>query len=232
MNPPATPPDVTPTQIPDELKGGIFIVPTPKPHTSIVSTEPAPPEFISGHVIASIGINTPSKEAGASSSGSGLDIQVNKTDGSTVNTNEEQFVIQKAMQRITISTDTTNNSSLSISKNDVKARISMGIQIDPLTNTLTVDTPNGKQRVSIMPDDALNIIRELKLIEKNILPDNIVLESHNGQLVYKIPASKIQKLLGMIPLSIPKDVYIAADTGGIVEIHASAFYNFITLFTF
>lgn len=237
INPPVSPPDSAgPTPIPDELRGGIFIVPTPTPNKTTVTVPEQieeSPVFVPGHTIVSIDIKTPVKEIGAgSSSGSGIDIQVNKTDGSGLNANEEQFVIQKAMQRITISADTTNNNSLSISKNDVKARISMGIQIDPLTNTLTVDTPNGKQRVSIMPDDALNIIRELKLIEQNILPGDIVLESRNGQLAYKIPASKIQKLLGMIPLSIPKDVYIAADTGGIVEIHASAFYNFITLFTF
>lgn len=236
INPPTPPSDlVGPTPIPDELKGGIFIVPTPAPNktTAVVPGQPEKsPIFVPGHTIASIDIKTPPKETNTGSTSSGIDIQVNKTDGSGINANEEQFIIQKAMQRITISADTTQTNSLSLSKNDVRARISMGIQIDPLTNTLTVDTPNGKQRVSIMPDDALNIIRELKLIEKNILPDNIVLESHNGQLSYKIPASKIQKILGLIPLSIPKDIFIAADTGGIVEIQTSAFYNFVTLFTF
>jgi len=192
------------------------------------------PVFIPGRDISSIEIKTPAAIVNnpGSPPSKEIDLTVNKKMGEGVTSSQQEFIIQKAMQTITIAADGKKTGALSISKNDIAARISMAIQIDPLTNTLTVDTPQGRRRVSIMPDDAVSIMRELRLLEKNAIPNDILLESHNNQLTYRIQSTKIQKLLGLIPITVPKEIFIAADTGGVVGIQLSPLYNFLTLFTF
>lgn len=161
-----------------------------------------------------------------------LDIQIQDKKGSGFAVSQQQFIIQRGVQQALISANEREQGTLVLEKNDTKARITMPLSIDPTTNILTVQTPSGPMKVAIMPDDAVAISRQLKVIDKNGEPQDIALETRSGSLEYHIKAVKEQKLLFVIPVSVPREVYITADTGSLSQVKQSGLWNFLTLFTF
>jgi len=161
-----------------------------------------------------------------------LNIVIEKKQGTGIAISQQEFVIQKGPRSVTITSNSQNAGVLSIDQNDTKATVSMPISIDPTTNIMTIDTPTGPMKVSIMPDDAVAIVRQLKVINQNGTPNTVALEVRNNQLEYKIKAEKSEKLLWIIPVTIPRDIYVSADTGGVIAVKKSFLYGFISLFTF
>jgi hypothetical protein len=145
---------------------------------------------------------------------------------------QEEIVVQKGKQVVTISAERNETGQLSITQNNTTALTSMDMTINPLTNILTIETPYGPKRVSIMPDEALAIIQQLKITDPGRIPDEVRILVRNNQLEYKISASKLQKLLWLIPIVIPQEVYVSADSGGLMAVQKSPLYSFISLFAF
>ena len=86
----------------------------------------------------------------------------------------------------------------------------MGLSVDPLSGILTVETPNGPQKVSIMPDEALGIVVELKALNANEgVEPSILLVSENGALIYRISGEKAEKFLGLFPLPVQKQILVS-----------------------
>jgi len=171
-------------------------------------------------------IDTPEKPAGS------LDITLEEKQGGTLAVSQQEFVIQKGVQAVTVSTNEQNSRDLTIQQDDTKARTTMSLSVNPSTNILAVDTPAGPMKVSIMPGDAMAIMRQLKVVDQTGIPRDILLEVRDKQLQYKILADKTEKLFWVIPINIPRELYVAADTGGLIEIKKSSLYNFLSLFTF
>jgi len=121
---------------------------------------------------------------------------------------------------------------LEINANNVVAYSSMGLSIDPLSGVLTVETPTGPQKVSIMPDEALGIIIELKALSTGGAEPSILLVSEKGKLIYRITGEKVEKFLGLLPISIQKQVLVSADTGSIITIELSLLSRIMSFFTF
>ncbi len=122
---------------------------------------------------------------------------------------------------------------LEIKANDVIAQTTMALSVDPLSGFLSVQTPSGPQRVTIMPDEAMGIVTELKAINaKTSTNSSMNLVSENGQLMYRIPGNKIEKFLGMFPLSIQKEILVSVDTGSIIKVELPPLYRIISYFTF
>ena len=61
----------------------------------------------------------------------------------------------------------------------------MSLSVNPSTNILAVDTPSGPMKVSIMPGDAMAIMRQLKVVDQTGTPRDILLEVRDKQLQYK-----------------------------------------------
>jgi hypothetical protein len=121
---------------------------------------------------------------------------------------------------------------LNINANNVVAQSVMGVSVDPLSGILLVDTPLGPQKVSIMPDEALGIVKTLQAISTQEAPPTLSLITENGKLVYQISGAKIEKLLGFIPLALQRDVILSADTGSIVRVNLPLLSQLISLVTF
>jgi hypothetical protein len=233
-----------PTPIPEFLKGKSSTIIVEMPSDPVNSANPSAPVpaptplILKGEdmKVIKIGLAKASEIAKTPAAkhplSQDLDITIQAKKGLDIAINQQEFVIQKGVHTVTISANERRSGTLLIEKNDTHARITMPVSIDPTTNILTVDTPQGPMKVSIMPDDALAIIRQLKVIDKNKAPSDIVLESNSGSLQYKVIANKEEKLLGMLPLSVPREVYVSADTGSLMKIKQSALWNFVTLFTF
>ncbi len=122
---------------------------------------------------------------------------------------------------------------LEINANNVIAKSSMGLSVDPLSGILTVDTPSGPQKVTIMPDEALGIVVELKALNtKGVVEPSILLVSEQGALIYRVSGERVEKLLGLFPLAIQKQILISADTGSVIKVELSLVAQVLSLLTF
>ncbi len=182
----------------------------------------------------------------------GIMVTLQQKTGSDYVTNQDELTVKRGNQFFSISnqgsntqakqpsestqsntqTKSTHIPQLEINANNVIAHSSLGLSIDPLSGILTVDTPNGPQRVSIMPDEALGIIIELKALTTGGTSPSILLVSENGTLLYRISGEKVEKFLGLLPFPIQKQILVSADTGSIVKVELSTLYQILSLFTF
>lgn len=187
-----------------------------------------------------------------STSPGGILITLEEKKGTTFTTRQDELTVKKGDQLFTISNKPEENmdsktssvtaspsttataSRLEINANNVIAQLSMGVSVDPLSGILTVDTPTGPQRVSIMPDEALGIVIELNALnaKQTAGQQSIFLANEDGKLVYQISGEKVEKFLGLFPLPIQKQIVVSVDTGSIVKVKLSAWSQFLSVFTF
>jgi len=180
----------------------------------------------------------------------GIMVSLEQKMGNTFVTHQDELTVKRGNQFFTISnqnneletqkeqnipsnTPPKSSPQLAINANNVIAQSSMGLSVDPLSGILTVQTPSGPQRVSIMPDEALGIVTELKALNTGSTKEpSILLVSEKGSLIYRISGEKVEKFLGLFPLSVQKQVLISADTGSVVDVELSSFSQFLSIFTF
>lgn len=184
---------------------------------------------------------------------SGITVSLQQKTGSQFITQQDELLVKRGNQFFSISNQTTasqqstknqtvQNSSqaagsfptpqLEINANNVVAYSSMGLSIDPLSGVLTVETPTGPQKVSIMPDEALGIIIELKALSTGGTEPSILLVSEKGSLIYRITGQKVEKFLGLLPISVQKEVLVSADTGSVIRIELDLLSRILSFFTF
>ncbi len=171
----------------------------------------------------------------------GILVTLEQKIGGSYITRQDELTVKRGDQSFTISNQSAppSNTSLvsppqlEINANNVIARSSMGLSVDPLSGILTVQTPTGPQKVSIMPDEALGIVVELKALNmKNGAEPSILLVSENGILIYRITGERVEKFLGLFPISIQKQILVAADTGSVVKVELPPLSQFLSFFTF
>lgn len=179
-------------------------------------------------------------------------VSLQQKTGSQFITQQDELTVKRGNQFFSITNQTTaspqgvplaqqkkasdiakpSDAQLEINANNVIAFSSMGLSVDPLSGVLTVETPNGPQKVSIMPDEALGIIIELKALNAGLAEPTILLVSEQGKLIYRITGEQMEKFLGLLPIIIQKQVLVSADTGSIVRIELSLLSKILSFFTF
>ncbi len=188
----------------------------------------------------------------------GITVTLEQKKGDTFVTHQDELTVKKGNQSFTItnqpngsitqqeqkkpsnqpggsnaSTTSTTAPQLQININNVIAQSNMGLSVDPLNGILTVQTPTGPQKVSIMPDEALGIVMVLKALDTNgKVEPSIQFVSEKGALLYRISGEKGEKLLGLFPLSIQKQILVSADTGSMVRIELPLLSQILSFFTF
>jgi hypothetical protein len=180
--------------------------------------------------------------------GSGIMVTLQQKTGAQLVTRQDELTIKRGNQFFSISnqnntttaqagnstsnTTQSSNPRLEINANNVVAQSTMALSVDPLSGILTVETPNGPQKVSIMPDEALGIILELKALNSGIPDPTILLVSENGKLIYRISGSKVEKFIGLLPIAIQKQILVSADTGSIIKVELPIISSILSFFTF
>jgi len=177
----------------------------------------------------------------------GILVTLQQKVGEAFVTRQDELTVKRGNQFFTIknqpSTPETNKAQvnqsndaaphLEINANNVIAQSSMGLSVDPLSGILTVETSTGPKKVSIMPDEALGIVMELKALnDKGGVETSILLVSEKGSLIYRISGFKAEKFLGLLPITIQKQVLISADTGSLVKVELSFLAQILSYFTF
>lgn len=184
--------------------------------------------------------------------GGGIMVTLQQKTGSQFVTRQDELTVKRGNQFFSISNQTeapstqasqknTNNSTnstqipaekLEINANNVVAQSSMALSVDPLSGILIVETPGGPQKVSIMPDEALGIVLELKALNNGVPEPSILLVSESGNLMYRIAGMKMEKFLGLLPIAVQKQILVSADTGSIIKIELSLISRILSFFTF
>lgn len=120
----------------------------------------------------------------------------------------------------------SEDGEVELEHNGMKVRTNFPLSIDPVTRELTVTTPAGTKTVTILPDQAVNGMLERGLLtsispanesgESNVFQNAFALTLHKDQSVYEIHGEKKSKLLGLIPVTLDRTVYVSTENGSVV----------------
>ncbi len=146
-------------------------------------------------------------------------------------------------EEIEISSD---DGHLELKHNAVRARVNFPLFIDPVTHELIVTTPAGERTVAVLPDAALT-----KLLIKGFLTEvatgsgssadasgsaelaqSLELKLINGNLVYEVKGNKKEKLLGLVPVTLPRTVTVSALSGVVLSQKESILTTLLGFFSY
>lgn len=164
-----------------------------------------------------------------------------ETEGGEDVPEQELFKIEERMDKTGIKVATAGG-QIFVQKNNVGALANFPLQIDLNTNQLIASTSAGAKVLTVLPDQAIqnmlaaNVINKLAEFEAagqarlgNIgsVSDIVALGERNGVPVYEIQGLKKQKLLGLIPVTTSKKVFVSAETGEQIAQEQSLLANIV-----
>lgn len=160
---------------------------------------------------------------------------------------EQEFSIKERLDKNQIKIATGSGEAMIFSRNNVAARTNFPLSVDLATNELIVTTPNGSKTVTVLPDQAIQNLLAVGIIDRiggvevgenaateeiQGVTDLVTLTERNGEPVYEIAGVSDQKLLGFIPVQIEQTVAVSAETGSTVNTDKSLTATLLDLISF
>lgn len=125
----------------------------------------------------------------------------------------------------------TESGRPSITHRDVRAQSDFPLSINASTSALMVTTPRGQKTVTILPDQAVNALRNTGLISTSSgqlsSTPSVRLTERNGATVYEVRGTKQFRLFGLIPVETPTDLVVSAEDGAILSQQRSVLSSII-----
>lgn len=121
-----------------------------------------------------------------------------------------------------------------IKHGSTRAKTTLPVSVNLETHELTVTTEKGTKIVTLLPDDAVNKLVSLKVID-SIEPkkDNTVkLTEVDDTPVFEVEGVDKQKLLGLVPVEIHKTVHMSAEDGTVESTSESFGQKILDLLSF
>lgn len=122
----------------------------------------------------------------------------------------------------------TENGGFVIDRNKIRATTDFPLSVDLSTNTLSVTTPAGEKRVTILPDEAVqnmlsrNVIDRIGGQEVGGLSTRVKMsQKSDGTLIYEVEGEKQELLFGLVPMKFKKTAVVSAETGELLETKAT-----------
>lgn len=105
---------------------------------------------------------------------------------------------------------------------DVETETEFPLSVDPTTKTLTVTTPSGVKTVTVLPNQAIaNMLANHAVNEVETDPSTgikqIILTEVNNEPTFEIKGRNNKHLFGVFPVSVPKTLFVSAQTGQVVQ---------------
>lgn len=113
---------------------------------------------------------------------------------------------------------------------DTKVETELPIQIDTETKQLSVTTPQGTKTVTTLPDEAVNTIQSLNSKERAI--GGASLETRGEDVVYNVETERSERMFGLLPVFIRRNVEVSAVTGQVTSTQQSFTQRLMDLFSF
>ncbi len=159
-------------------------------------------------------------------------IKAENEDGSETELEDNAFLkIDDRLAKNQIKVATVSGDRFILERGAVGAVTTLPISIDLATNQLIVNTPAGQKVLAVLPDQAIQNLIAANTISRLVKSDQlteignsrlnlteiITLGEKNSIPIYEIAGVSDQKLLGFIPVAIPKTVEVAVTTGAVLE---------------
>lgn len=170
-------------------------------------------------------------KVGSSDDKKSLKLEIEEKNGKKHEEEQDEFEVETENEPIKISTGEAEN-EFDIKRGTGEAKLHFPLSVNPETHALTVTTPQGAKTVTILPDTAAHTINELGAFDNASQEAKFELQMENNQLVYKVEGKKQKKLLGLLPVSLLKEVILSAETGNVIKINESFFtrlFDFLSI---
>lgn len=175
-------------------------------------------------------------------------IKAEKEDGTEVELEDDTlFKIDDRLAKSGIKVETAGENEFVIQRGNAAAITDFPVSLDLATNSLIITTPAGQKTVAILPDAAIQNLLAVNIVDRlgpqplqneaveGALPSVnqlIQLGEQNGIPVYEVNGLSDQKLLGIIPVTIEKQVTISAESGATVGTSESFINQVLDLLSF
>ena len=97
--------------------------------------------------------------------------------------------------------------------------------IDPKSQTIAINTPNGITAINTLPSQALSGI---SATDKPTTIQSAVLGAQDGQAYYEVSGTQDRKFLGIVPVTANVQTKINADDGSISSVNRPWFLNLLS----
>lgn len=172
-----------------------------------------------------------------------IKLQTKSTEGKTqVIAKEDELVFTQTKAEGEVKSKiTSRNQNKYLITDGVVAKIGTPVGYDLETNEMTINTPSGVKAVSILPNEALkraqqdsNLEVKRALTFSDITGDSqdISLVNYEDSSAYQVIGTVKKNLLGIIPISLNKTVYVSAVSGNIITTKQSGFSKLLEQLTF
>ena len=162
-----------------------------------------------------------------------LKLRVRDEEGNEIRTSErlrELSELEEELEdeEIEISSE---DGELEIEHNAIRARTNFPLSIDPVTRELIVTTPAGEKTVAVLPDAAVANLLINGFLTRVASPSaggseattsgtvasSVELKLAGNNLVYEVDGVKEHRVLGLIPVLLPRTVAVSARTGVVLS---------------
>lgn len=167
----------------------------------------------------------------------------NENNGTEIQLSQNALTtINEALKKKDIEVSTSSANGFTVTKGNSAIQTHFPLSINPITQQLTVTTPNSSKIVTVLPDQAVQNILSRGILDKinqistggtqsaNI--SNLVLTEYGSQPVYQAQGSVDTKLFGFIPVSYDRTAYVSAFTGELVGSSQSTISKLIQALSF
>ena len=117
-----------------------------------------------------------------------------------------------------------------IKSGETRVETALPIQINPETRQLSVVTPQGTKTVTTLPDEAVNTIQSLNTKERAV--GGASLETRGDDVVYNVETERSERMFGLLPVLIRRNVEVSAVTGQVTSSQQSFTQRLMDLFSF
>ncbi len=115
---------------------------------------------------------------------------------------------------------------------DVVLKTHVPITIDPVANTIAIQTSHGVRQSNVVPDKAVSILVAQNVIDHSNDLKHVELHDSIDEAVFFVDGEKKKRLLGLFPVTIKKTVVLSAETGEIYEEEKSFWHGVAEIFSF
>lgn len=186
-------------------------------------------------------VGQPVEVKGTGIDGSATDLILTKAKSET----EDEVVIEARAESQQVTIRALQNRAI-IERLNVQALTDLPIAVDINTNVLTVTTPAGEKRVTVLPDEAIKNILAANIID-SIGAEALVEEVRTGNIetlgqvielglannvpTYTIQGIKNHRLFGFFPVTTEVQVEVSAETGEVADTNQSILDTIVDIFS-
>lgn len=125
--------------------------------------------------------------------------------------------------------ESTEN-GFSLQQNEVKVETRLPLQVDPEKRTVSVVTPEGVRPVTTLPQEALNTVTSSGAA--NTVSGPVTMETRGEDVVYSVPTRTLERMFGVFPVAVQKNVEVSAVTGQVTSTSQSFVSRLLDIFSF